>query len=265
MLKLSLLQSTPTYLVAITMFALIIISYWIGHRLRSKAIKNNPDEASVDFGSINSILLGLLGLLLAFTFSMSNSRFDARRQLVIEEANAIGTAILRTDVYPDSVRQLLRQNLKEYVEARIAFYEVGMNAEKIVEYYVKADRLGKKVWSIAAEYAKKDQSTTIASQLIPALNDMIDITTTRRAAGESTIPDSILYFLFILCLSSGFLLGYDHKTSIDWVIVLGFAIMLSATLFTIIDMDRPRSGLINMDTPNQKIVELREMFAHDSN
>ena len=89
---------------------------------------------------------------------------------------------------------------------------------------------------------------------------MIDITTTRRSAGESTIPDSIMYFLFILCLSMSFLLGYDNKTKIDWIVVIGFALMLSATLFTIIDLDRPRSGLITMDVPIQKMVELRDMF-----
>jgi len=114
-----------------------------------------------------------------------------------------------------------------------------------------------------AEYAKANNGTTVASQMIPALNDMIDITTTRRAAGESTIPDSILYFLFILCISAAFLLGYDHKNKIDWIVVIGFAILLSATIFTIIDLDRPRSGLINMDSPNQKIVELRDMFTEN--
>lgn len=90
---------------------------------------------------------------------------------------------------------------------------------------------------------------------------MIDITTTRRAAGESTIPDSIMYFLFILCLCSAFLLGYDHKNKFDWIVVIGFAIMLSSTVSTIIDMDRPRSGLIDMDKPNEKIIELRKCLS----
>lgn len=209
------------------------------------------------------MLLGLLGLLLAFTFSMSNSRYDTRRQLVIEEANNIGTVILRTDIYPDSVRKLLRSNLKEYVEARIAFYQAGMDIEKMVGLYRKADDLSKKVWSIVATYAKTDDITTRTSQLIPALNDMIDITTTRRAAGEATIPDSIMYFLFILSCCTAFLLGYDHKNKIDWIVVMGYAVLLSGTIFNIIDLDRPRSGLVNMDLPNQKIIELREMFNED--
>lgn len=260
MTNLTLLQSTSTLLVAIIIFAAIIGLYLFGHRLRIRVIRNNPDQSKSEHGPINGTLLALLGLLLAFTFSMSNSRYDSRRQLVIEEANDIGTVILRTDIYPDSMRQLLRENLKEYVEARIAFYQAGMDVEKVTEHYLHADAIGKKIWSITAHYAKSDNITTRTSELIPALNAMIDITTTRRAAGESTIPDSIMHFLFILCFCSAFLLGYDQKSKIDWIVVVGFATMLSATIFTIIDLDRPRGGLINMDKPNQKIIELREMF-----
>lgn len=132
--------------------------------------------------------------------------------------------------------------------------------EKTVEAYIMAGEISTKIWSVATTYAKVDPITTKTSELIPALNAMIDITTTRRAAGEATIPDSIMYFLFTLCICSAFLLGYDRKNNFDWIVVIGFAIMLSATVFTIIDLDRPRSGLINMDVPNQKIVELLELF-----
>jgi hypothetical protein len=232
----------------------------LGFRLHKKLAKNNPEQTFQDLGQINSTLLGLLALLLAFTFSMSNSRYDTRRELIIEEANNIGTVILRADIYPDSMRQLLRSQLNDYLEARIAFSQSGMNEKKIVETYLKANEISSKIWSTVASYAKIDNITTRTSEMIPALNAMIDITTTRRAAGESTIPDSIMYFLFILCLCSAFLLGYDHKNKFDWIIVIGFALMLASTVFTIIDMDRPRSGLINMDKPIQKIIELREMF-----
>jgi isoprenylcysteine carboxyl methyltransferase (ICMT) family protein YpbQ len=260
MLKLSLLQSSSTILITIILFILLIVFYLLGFRIRKRIAKNNPEQSVQDLGQINSTLLGLLALLLAFTFSMSNSRYDTRRQLVIEEANNIGTVILRTDIYPDSMRVLLRGQLKEYVEVRIAFYQAGMDIEKTVAAYIKGGEISSKIWSTVASYAKTDNITTRTSEMIPALNAMIDITTTRRAAGESTIPDSIMYFLFILCLCSAFLLGYDHKNKFDWIVVIGFAIMLSATVFTIIDMDRPRSGLIDMDKPNQKIIELREMF-----
>jgi hypothetical protein len=260
MINLTLLQSTPAILVAITIFILTVASFVFGYRIRTNIIKKDPDHSKLDLGQISGTLLALLGLLLAFTFSMSNSRYDTRRQLVIEEANAIGTVILRTDIYPDSIRKLLRAGLQEYVEDRIEFYQAGMDIEKVVDYYVKADEVSKKIWSIAASYAKTDDITTRTSMLIPALNEMIDITTTRRAAGESTIPDSIMYFLFSLCLGSAFLLGYGHQKKIDWIVVIGFATMLSLTVFNIIDLDRPRSGLINMDKPTEKMIELLDMF-----
>lgn len=260
MIELSLLQITPAIVVAVILFFLLLLFYWLGRRLRIFQVKRNPALEKVELGSINGLLLGLLGLLLAFSFGMSNSRYDTRRQLVIEEANNIGTVILRTDVYPDSMRTLLRADLKEYVEARISFYQAGMDFQKVVMYFLKADSIGKKIWSAVANYARVDNISTRTSEMIPALNAMIDITTTRRAAGEATIPDSILYFLFALCVCSSFLLGHDNKGEINWVAVTGFAVMLSATVFTIIDLDKPRSGLINMDKPNEKIVELRGMF-----
>lgn len=259
-LELSALQAAPAFLVASVLFVLIIISYILGYRLRLKNMARNQDHAIEDLGAINGATLGLLALLLAFTFGMANERYDLRRELVIREANAIGTAVLRSDVYPDSMRTLLRSQFKQYVEARIAFYEARMDMKKTADEFKKGNEISSAIWETTTRYAKLDPVTTKTAELIPALNDMIDITTTRRAAGESTIPDSIMYFLFSLCLCSSFLLGYDRKNKFDWIVVVGFALMLAITLFTIIDLDRPRSGLIDMDTPNQKIIELRSMF-----
>jgi len=261
MVNLTPLQSTPTFLIVIVIFVVLIGLYVLGHKLRSNTLKNNRDRLTIDLGTINGTLLGLLGLLLAFTFGMSSSRYDARRELIIEEANDIGTVILRTDIYPDSVRQVLRSQLKAYVEERIAFYEVGMNVDLAMVHYMKADSIGKKVWSTVATHARSNNMITLTSTMIPALNAMIDVTTTRRATSESTVPDAIMYFLFALCSCSAFLLGYDNKNrKIDWIVLIGFATMLSVTVYMIIDLDRPRSGLINMDRSQQKIVELLDMF-----
>ncbi len=136
-----------------------------------------------------------------------------------------------------------------------------MNLEKTIYYYIKADSIGKQLWNIVVADAKVNNIILRSAQMIPAMNAMIDITTTRRSAGESTVPDSIMYFLFILCFCSSFLLGYDNKNkNIDWVLVIGLAAMLSSTVYNIVDLDRTRSGLINMDKPNEKIIELRGMF-----
>jgi hypothetical protein len=260
MLNLSLLQSASSWVIALTIFFLIIIFYLAGHRFRERKIAKNPDHAKIELGTINGILMGMLGLLLAFTFGMSNSRFDKRRDIIIEEANDIGTAVLRADLYPDSIRNLLKDNFSKYVEARISFYHAGMNINNVVTYYTKADSISKVLWNIASSDALANNVVVRSGQMIPALNAMIDITTTRRASGESTIPDSIMYFLFFLCLCTSFLVGYDNKGKTDWIVVLGFSIILSIIILLIVDLDRPRSGFINMDTPNQKIIELRGMF-----
>lgn len=263
MLKLTFLQSASPALVAFLIFIHFVGFYLLGHRISRNAIKKDPARSKAGLKAINGMLVGLLGLMLAFTFSMSDSRFNTRRALVVEEANTIGTTILRTDMYPDSMRTLLRAHLKDYVEARIAFYEAGTDWEKVAAYYRKGEEASMKAWTAVAAYAKTDDVTTRTAQLIPSLNAMIDIATTRRAAGEGTIPDSILWFLFILCVCSAFLLGYGHPDKVDWIVVAGFAMMLSATIFTIIDLDRPRSGLITMDRSHQRIVDLRQMLAAD--
>jgi hypothetical protein len=256
----TLLQSASSYLIAVFVFIFLIGFYLVGYWFRLRMVRKNKAKSDDDIGTINGTLLGLLALMLAFSFGMANSRYDTRRQLVIEEANAIGTVILRTDIYPDSMRNLLHTLLKDYVKARIGFYKAGSNVDLLLSEQRRSGVISGEIWKAVADYAKKDDVTTRTSVLIPALNDMIDITTTRLAAGEANIPDSILYFLFTLCFCSAFLLGYDQKNRFDWTVLTGFAIMLSVTVFTIIDLDRPRSGLINMDKPNQKIENLMEMF-----
>ena len=260
MTELSFLQTTTALVLTIFVFILVMLSYWAGHTFRMNAIKRDPEHAKTDIKAINGMLIGLLGLLLAFTFSMSNTRFDERRHLIVEESNVIGTAILRTDIYPDSIRRVLRAALSDYVEARIGHYDARRDFEKVMSEFRRGQELSANVWRIAANYSKNDDATTRTSQLIPALNAMIDITSTRLAASEGTIPDSIMYFLFVLCACTSFLMGYDQGTKVEWPIVAGFALALSATIFSIVDLDRPRSGLINMDGPAQKIVQLREMF-----
>lgn len=256
----SLFQTLPVLLVEVIIFMLIILFYLLGYRVRTRITGKDPGISNKELGAINGTLLGLLGLLLAFTFGMASARYDARRKLIVEEANNISTVILRTEILPDSLTHTLKEKLKTYVETRIGFYTAGMDKAKMKEYTLQGDNTSKEIWNMVAAYAKKENALVKTSELVPALNAMIDITTTRREAGEANIPDSIMYFLLLLCCCSSFLLGYDNRHTIDWILLIGFAIVLSITVITIIDLDRPRSGLINMDSTNQLIVELRGMF-----
>jgi hypothetical protein len=206
------------------------------------------------------MLLGLLGLMLEFTFSMANERYDTRRSLIVQESNCISSAVIRANVLPDSIRAKVRSILQSYVEERIAFYEVGMNLNMAYVHFMRADSISTAAWNVVTNHARVNPHAVLTSGILPVLNDMIDITTTRRAAGEAQLPISIVYFLFLLCLCAAFLLGYDHKGPVNYVIVIGFAVMLSATVFTILDLDQPRSGLINMDGAHRRMTDLRLLF-----
>lgn len=245
--------------ITIVLLIAILTCYFLAGFIANR--QANKDQVPEDVSPIESSLLGLLALLLAFTFSMSASRFETRRQLVIQESNDIGTAILRADLYPDSIRQQLRADFRSYVEARIHYYEVGEDREKIDQALQQAEQISSRIWKKAASLAQNKDNLISSNQMIPALNSMIDIVTTRQAAGQGRVPDSILWMLFILCLISSFILGYhQNKKSHSNIIIVVFSIMISACIYLILDLDRPRQGLINNDAVNQHIIELRKMF-----
>lgn len=257
MLTMSLLQYIPTYLLAVALIILLIAFYFIGRTVRKKM---RHQAASGDLLNVGNTLLGLLALLLAFSFGMSNNRYDVRRSLLVDELNAIGTAVQRADVYPDSIRTKLRKEFKNYIETRILYYRLGVDNKLINEYYNQSQAVSSRIWKVAAQHTRSDRETEKVAQLLPALNSMGDIASSRLSAHLAKIPDTIIYFLLLLSLSSAFLMGYERKNSIDWVSIMGFSMMLSLTIFVIIDLDRPRSGLISLDEQNMRMTDLLEQF-----
>ena len=260
MLQLSFLDYLSPKVIGVSLFFILILVFLGGFQLRKWKIKRDPSRENEELGSISSALLGLLALILAFTFSMANSRYDERRELAIQEANAIGTVFLRTEFFPDSVQKELKSTLKNFLDERIGIFYSGMDVEKMLGHMKNADAEGKKLWNQVTDFSKSDPNLVKTSDIVPALNEMIDLTTSRKAAGEANIPTSIQWFLIILCISSTFLLGYESKYRFDWIVVIGFSLLLSLTVFSIIDLDRPRSGFVTLDEANSKILELTSLF-----
>ncbi len=247
---------------AFVLFLSMIVVCWGASRLASRG---EDKETSGKFGPVEGSLLGLLAFLLAFTFSMSASRYDARRHVLVEEANDISTAILRADLYPETERTAFRTDFKDYVETRIDFYEAGFDQEKVNANLERSAIISAKIWDRAALLARDRDNLIPSYHMIPALNNMIDIVTTRNAARHATIPDSILWMLFVLCLVGSFLVGYNHRDiASSRVVVVVFALMISASIFLILDLDRPSHGLITLEETNKNIVDLRTMFENDN-
>jgi len=259
-MNLSFIYNTPAGIIVLIVFIMMMISNWLGFRV--KLYYNSIPGLSLDESpSAEGALLGLLALLLAFTFSMSSSRYELRKQIIVEEANDIGTAVLRADLYPDSIRNLFRADFKKYVDSRIAYYDVGFDEKKIQTALANSNEISSRIWKRAAALGQDPRNLALTNQMIPAVNAMIDIVTTRDAARNAHVPDVILFVLFLLLITGSFIVGYGRKGKrTDWINILVFALMTALTVYLILDLDRPRRGIITLDTSEDKMVELRSMF-----
>ena len=257
-MEFSFLSLFSSYSLAIIIFLVMIAAYWIGCRV-SQRFKNYFIDG---FGPVEGSLLGLLALLLAFTFSMSAARYETRRQIVLQEARFIGTAILRADLYEQLERDAFRADFKEYVEVRIASHDSGFDEEKVTQNLDLSTRISTRLWDRAARLGRNPANFISSNQMIPALNNMIDIVTTRNVARHSTVPDAIIWVLFMLCAVSSFMIGINRKESKSSMLVVNtvFSLMISACVFLIIDLDRPKHGLITLDDMNQNLIDLRGLF-----
>jgi hypothetical protein len=258
------INQIPAFYLAIPYFFLLVLCNWLGFIYKERLVKKYPELEPAGLGTAEGSLLGLTALLLSFSFGMSASKFDTRRQLIIEEANDIGTTILRCDLYPDSARNLFRADLKNYLEARIAYYEVGDHPGLIQAELSRADSISNLCWKRAAALGHNQANYVATMQMVPSLNATIDIVTTREASRKSVVPRLILCILSILTLVSAFLSGYGGKShERNKVLVVSFALMTTLALYLVIDLDRPRQGYINLDSFEQHMVDLRTNFAEN--
>jgi len=259
-MKLLFLFFLPTYVIVLVLFVLLGVAYFIGFRVRRYEEKTNHIDRDAEIGSIEGSLLGLFAFFLAFTFSMSNSRYDQRREAIVHEANTIGTAILRADLYPDSLRIPMRAAFGRYIETRVAYYNAGIDTAKNAAALVATNIESGKIWRITSQLAGDASFETATKLMVPALNDMIDAVTSRDAAKNAQVPEAILWVLFLLGCLSSFLVGFGTKgESVNYMVGGAFILMVSIAMYLIIDLDRPRSGIINTNDANQRIIELREL------
>jgi len=257
----SLLNRTDTMILCTLLLAGMIVTVILGRWCNVKWREEDPEPK----GGVNSLLGGLFalaGLTLAFTFSMSADRLERFRVIVQQEANEIGTAILRSDLYPDSVRQEFRGDFKKYLEAVISFYDNATNLSLAYKAKDDASIASGRLWSRAMQQSKEPGMFIPSTQMVPALNDMFDIATTREVVLKSRVPDLIIYMLFVCVLGICFIGGLTSTILgvRSWIIIAGFAFITSFVVFTTIDLARPMRGVIKERAAREAIVELRKMF-----
>jgi hypothetical protein len=234
----------------------------VGRRIGARRLAVEGESAAKGFGAIEGAIFALLGLILAFSFSGALARFDARRQLVVEEANAIGTAWLRVDLLPAEAQPPMRELFRRYLDSRIETYQKVPDMAAAKAEVAQSVKLQGEIWSLAVSSSQNSPTPQATMLLLPALNAMIDITATRAEAARLHPPLIIFAMLGALTLACSLFAGYDmaSRRSLNLLHSASFAVVLAVTFYVIIDLEYPRLGLIQITDSDQVLVELRKSF-----
>jgi hypothetical protein len=245
---------------------LVVGGLWLGMLLFLEAGRRIGDRrraadagAAGGTGAIEGAVFALFGLLVAFTFSSAASRFDARRELVVREANAIGTAYLRLDLLPAEAQPALRALFRAYLDSRLETYRLLSDIPAAEKELAHSVRLQGEIWARAVAASAQGQLST-PTLVLSALNEMFDIVTTRMMATRFHAPALVFALLFGLGLGCSFLAGYGMAggRKRNWVHMIGFATITAISIYVILDMEYPRLGLIRVNAADRVLVELRQ-------
>ncbi len=236
-------------IVAILFIAMVLFNE-LGYRVGRFVQSRTDNEVKSLTGSIQASILGLLALLLGFTFSMSMQRYDNRSMALIDEANAIGTAILRIQLLPESFRGEADELFQEYVGLRVEIGQLDLTKiEERRQYNKKIANLQDKLWSLAILATEVDPRPVTTGVFVKSLNDVIDSQGKRNALLQMQVPEVVLLLLFIVFIASGGIMGYSAGLSGKRMIgpIVLVSLLITLIVFIIIDLDRPKRGLIQVN------------------
>jgi hypothetical protein len=232
----------------------------MGRRIGMRRMASDPEGAKAGSGVIDGAVFGLLGLLVAFTFSGAAARFDARRAMIVEEANSIGTAWLRLDLLPGAAQPPLREKFRQYLAARLAAFGKISDLAAAKTESARANALQAEIWTQAVAACRDSGSPPATILLLPALNQMFDVATSRTAGVQMRPPMLIYMLLGLLVLAGSLLAGYGMGVGRirNWVHALAFVLVMSVAVYVIVDYEFPRVGFIRIESFDQVLLNLQQ-------
>ncbi|MGI1660905.1 hypothetical protein ACRDNQ_01590 [Palleronia sp. KMU-117] len=255
-------------LISLGLFVCVLGSMLFGISTGRQRRKELGEEVELGTSAVDGAVYALLGLLIAFTFSGAATRFDERRSLIVEEANDIGTAWLRLDLLPASTQPALRQLMIDYTQSRLDTYRLLPDLSAAKAQLALSQELQARIWSEATAASRTiGQDTAAAMLLLPALNAMFDITTTRTMASLKHPPRSIYIILFVMCVLSGLLAGHNMGLAKRQSLlhILAFPVIIAIVIYMILDIEHPRLGFITVDAFDQAIADVLETMKASAN
>jgi hypothetical protein len=246
------MDSIPTWVLFVATVVLVVASIEAGFRLGRNARRRSEDEKESPVSAISGTILGLLAFILAFTFGIVSARFDARKELVREEANAIRTAYSRSEFLPEADRAVAAALLRRYVDGRLAAVYAAQaqeNLEELPAMLAESDRIQRELWDIAVVNARKDMNSDVAALYVEALNEVTNLHWMRVAIGlQMRIPLAMWLVLYALVILGMIGVGYQtaiagsRRTSAALILALSFSLVMGL----IAELDRPESELVTV-------------------
>jgi len=248
------LDALPLWGLFLAILLLVLLSVEGGYRLGQYRRSRSEEEKEAPVGAMVGATLGLLAFLLAFTFGLAATRFETRREVLLDEANAIGTTYLRAGMLPDR-REDIRTLLRDYVDVRLEAVRSG----NVTAGIRRSERLQDQLWAQAVAIGETHPTSIVVGLFVQSLNEVIDLHAKRVTAGlRNRIPGAIWMALFAVAVLSLGAMGYHaglSRTSRS-LAELAVACTFAVVIGLIADLDRPQEGVVNVS--QQALMDLRQ-------
>ena len=229
--------------------ALLVLTTLIATAIGGWAGRRAPSVTEYD-ATMEAAVFALLGLLLAFTFSLAGERYDFQRKLIVEEANAISTAAHRSDLYREPERAIFRAEFRDYLEARIADQRSRAAEER------------RRLWEHASRLGRDPANKLATFEMVTALNQMFEVASSRLGAERARVPNGVVTLLFTLFFAAAFLAAYLGARSrrYERSASIAFVTLAACAAFGTLELDRTRRGMIDLRASEQSLVDVRAVL-----
>jgi hypothetical protein len=258
----SILEHIDASIICLVLFVLMLITVVWGNKMRNRFWEVEGGDTKGGVNSLLGALFALWGFILAFTFGQSGTRFENLRGVIVDEANLLRTAVIKADLFPDSIRNAYRADFRKYLEERIFYYDYATDEAAISRNREEISETAKSLWARTAALAKKTETKDPAFNMVLTLTNLFDIGIKRETLLSTGIPGPIKYMLIALVLAICFVGGFTTPALYrkEWVVITIFALLATSILYVTIDLSRPMNGLIKPDTGQAAIIDLRKLF-----
>ncbi len=252
--------------ISLSLFVALLLALEFGRRLRQR--REKIESSVMDSAGGEGVVLAVLGLMIAFTFNASASRFNDRCKLIVDQANAVSTAWLRVGLLPESDREPIRKGMRDWVKQELDVVPTsgGQDSPAFKATADRARQLQNQTWAAAIDAVGRDARPQYASLVLSPINDWIVLTTTRLEMNNRNLPPLVIPTLIFVSMIGAVLTGFGmgKSKSRSQLHMLSFAAVIAFSLYVIMDLSKPRQGLIRVDAADDAMRQVYALMTIDS-